>query len=469
MTGKKAALFSVKVHPRKQLIVGILLIVAGFLMPLLVDQYRIPVIKFFKLALYEERHHLITSALLLALMNVVRALPHYIGVYWVADSLSIEYQGRRLKNVNALLIVVLLLLTYSLIEVFNGIHYDFGLPAILMTAILILYDHLQYHYVSMTKRTLLVVVSLVSLQFLDVMPAANVLPVGRGELSRDIKRAAEVLELEQELNLVSALGFIILVMMAVMVFILLRDENRLREASELREANARMQMQSYELEVQNRALKEMQYLVHDLKSPLSVVQTLEGVLRFQWDAQGMDEPETFRRMEKAMDQMSTRISQLLTLDQRDIFTVEELFHDVMAQISIESYAQHVEAFTSIPQAVLYANQGLLSRAVVNLVINAVQAVPPDRTPEVGLSAARQNYSGNKFIVIQVRDNGKGVSSKQQETIWTHGVSGKGSSGLGLAFVKRVAERLGGFVKIESEEGKGSAIAMWIPEEEQIHD
>ena len=271
--------------------------------------------------------------------------------------------------------------------------------------------------------------------------------------------AAEILELERELNVVSALCFIALVLIAVMTFVLIRDENRLREASELREINARMQMEAFELEVQNRALKEMQYLVHDLKSPMSVVQTLEGVLRFQSINNGTEDPETYNRMEKAL------VSQLLTLDQKDSFTVEELFHDVMAQISIESYAPYVNAETAIPQAVLFANQGLLSRAVVNLVKNAVQAVPPERTPQVDLSARRQD----RFVIIQVSDNGKGVSPEMQETMWTHGVSGKGSSGLGLAFVKRVAERFGAYVKIESEQGKGSKIALWIPEEEETNE
>ena len=193
MTEKKAAILSVTVLNRKQLIAGFLLIVAGFLMPLVVNQELIPVMKYFRLALHDERHWLITSALLLTLMNIIRALPHYIGVFWVADSLRIEHRGKQLQNMNALLIVLLLVLTYYLIDVINGIHYDFGLPAFMMTAILVLYDHLKYHFVSMTKRTLLVAVSLMSLQFLDIMPAASVLPVGRGEISRSIKMAAEQL------------------------------------------------------------------------------------------------------------------------------------------------------------------------------------------------------------------------------------------------------------------------------------
>ena len=456
----------VRVQRVWQLAVGILLTITGFFMPLIVNLNTVPVMRFFRLAMHEERHLLIYSALLLVLMNILRALPHYIGIYWVADSLRFEYRGKRAALMNGLLIVLLLILTYSLIEAINGIHYDFGLPAILMTGVLVMYDRLHYNYVSLTKRTLFIAVTLTAVQFLDIMPAAGALPVGRGELSRDIKRAAEVLELESDLNVTSVILLLALLLIALLIFILLRDENRLREASELKEANARIQMEAFQLEVQNRTLKETQYLVHDLKSPLSVVRTLEGVLRLQNEPEPDSlEAETYDRMEKAMDQMSMRISQLLTMDRKDRFTVADLVHDVLAQISIESYAPHVSAETEVPGAVLYANQGLLSRAVVNLIVNAVQAVPEDREPRVEFTALRKDGHN----VLAVTDNGKGVSPELKETVWTHGVSGRGSSGLGLAFVKTAAERFGGHVEIESEPDQGTTIAVWIPEEEKADD
>ena len=457
---------SVRVRKWWQLAVGTLLIVLGFFMPLVINLNTIPVMRYYRLAMHEERHLLVFSALLLVLMNIMRALPHYIGVYWVADSLRFEYKGRRIGLMNGILIVLLLLLTYALIEVINGIHYDFGLPAILVMGVMILYDRLQYNYVSLSKRTLFIAVSLTAFQFLDIMPAAGVMPVGRGELSRDIKRAAELLELEATMNQVALIGLVIMVLVAVLIFILLRDENEIRKASDLKEANARIQMESFQVELQNRTLKEAQYLVHDLKSPLSVVRTLEGTLRIISGPEGEENlGEIYDRMEKAMDQMSMRISQLLTVDQRDSFSAQDLLHDVMAQISIENYARSVTAENRAPEAVMYANQAILSRVMVNLIVNAVQAVPAEREPRILITADRQNG----YIVLAVKDNGKGVSPEMRETIWTHGVSGKGSSGLGLAFVKKAAEQFGGRVAIESEPDQGTTIAVWIPEEEKNDD
>ena len=455
---KKSLHFEVAKLP--QLICGLLLILTGTFMPRVFNESDFPVLKYYRLALAEDSIHLITSATLLVTMNIMRAIPHYIGVYWVADAVSLCHGKRRIAVFDAVLILILLTLTYRLIDAVNQIHYDFGLPAVLMAAIILLYDLLNYTYVSLFKRTLFILTSLMAVQFLDIMPAAAFLPVGRGELSRYIKVAAEVLEIETQINVLALVGFGVLSLIAVMLFVLIRDENSLREISSLREANARMRMEAQASEIQNRTFREMQYLVHDLKSPLSVVRTLEGVLRIQEETEAPEKTELFDRMEKAVDQMSTRISQLLTMDRKDSFTVGELIHDVMQQISIESYAVYVSSRSEIDGEYLYANQILLSRALVNLIRNAVQAVPEERTPEILLSAVRRDG----MIEISVKDNGKGVPEEQQAEIWEHGYSGKNSSGLGLAFVKMAVERSGGRISMQSKWQAGTTFTLLLPGE-----
>lgn len=450
-----------------QMLCGLLLILLGAFMPKIFNEAEFPVLKYYRLALAEDSIHLITSATLLVTMNITRAIPHYIGAYWVADAVQLSRGKRRIAVFDAALVMILLLMTYRLIESVNNIHYDFGLPAFMMAAIIILYDLLDYNYVSLLKRTLFILTSLMAVQFLDIMPEAAFLPVGRGELSRYIKTAAEILEIRGQINALGLVGFVSLSLISVTVFVLIRDENGLREISSLREANARMRMEAFSSEVQNRTFREMQYLVHDLKSPLSVVRTLEGVMRMEESAQTPEKTEMYDRMEKAVDQMSTRISQLLTMDRKDSFTVGELIHDVMQQISIESYAGYVSSRSEIDGEYLYANQILLSRALVNLIRNAVQAVPEERTPEIVLEAVRADGR----IELSVSDNGKGVPKEQQERIWQHGYSGKQSSGLGLAFVKMAVERSGGQIRLKSGRQQGTTITISLPGEgeEQNHD
>ena len=266
----------------------------GVFMPKLFNESEFPIIRYLQLSLREESIHLITSAILLVTMNIVRALPHYIGIYWIVDSVSVSRGKKRIFFLDAAFIVILLLLTYEVIEAVDQIHYDFGLPAVLMAGIIILYDLLNYNYVSLLKRTMFILMALMSVQFLDIMPAASFLPVGRGELSRYIKAAAEVLGIERQINNLALVGFVVSALIAVMLFVLIRDENGLREISSLKEANERMRMEAHASEVQNRTFKEMQYLVHDLKSPLSVVRTLEGVLRIEEENETPEKAEIGR-------------------------------------------------------------------------------------------------------------------------------------------------------------------------------
>ena len=65
---------------------------------------------------------------------------------------------------------------------------------------------------------------------------------------------------------------------AVLLFILLRDENYLREIDALKEQNSAIQAKSHLNEMRTRTYQEIQHLVHDLKSPLTVVQTLVGAV-----------------------------------------------------------------------------------------------------------------------------------------------------------------------------------------------
>ena len=457
---EKKAELRLEVKKLPQLICGALLILLGAVMPRVFNENVFPVLKYYRLSLAEESVHLITSAALLVTMNILRAIPHYIGVYWAVDAVSLTRGKRRIVFADAALVLIVLLVTYRVVEAINQIHYDFGLPAFLTAAIIILYDLLNYNYVSLFKRTLFIMTALMAVQFLDLMPAASFLPVGRGELSRYIKRAAEVLGIEAQINVLALVGFVALALIALMLFVLIRDENGLREVSSLREANARMRMEAHASEVQNRTFREMQYLVHDLKSPLSVVRTLEGVLRIREEEETPDKAELYDRMEKAVDQMSNRISQLLTMDHKDSFTVGDLLHDVMQQISIEAYAPYVSCRSEADEEYLYANQILLSRALVNLILNAVQAVPDGRTPDILLLAERKDGQ----IELSVRDNGKGVPKEQQENIWQHGYSEKKSSGLGLAFVKMAVERSGGTISMKSKWQEGTTISILLPEE-----
>lgn len=454
---------TISIHSRRVLLTGISLIVSSFFMPLLFTVDNVQVRIFLYRALQNrERLDLIDAALRLVSLNAVRALPHYCGAFLVADALEFRWKERDAWYFNAGLILLLLYATYRSIDVIHGIYYDFGLPAATAAFFIILFDKLDYKYISMGKKTAFVATELIAWQFLDIMPAAAFLPVGRGEMSQSIKLAGQLLDGENALNTMGGMGILLFAMCAALLFILLRDENSLREMGALKEQNAAIRAKAHMNEMRTRTYQEIQHLVHDLKSPLTVVQTLVGAFRLECEQSGQAERiELLERVENAVEQMSQMISEILYQDKTTKISVKKLLRRVSAQLSIEDYASFVHVEAAEPEAKIRVNGILFSRVLVNLVQNAAHAAQKNRKPNIMI----RSDADEMWVRFQVIDNGKGIAEKKLKDIWGRGYSDSASSGLGLFFVRDVVERLGGRVELRSVEGRGTVITINIPREE----
>jgi signal transduction histidine kinase len=106
----------------------------------------------------------------------------------------------------------------------------------------------------------------------------------------------------------------------------------------------------------------------------------------------------------------------------------------------------------------WGNQGLLHRALTNLLSNAVKHAP------AGSKVVLRLRSEYKDWRIDVTDKGKGVPSEIQAQLFRRfRTSGEGGGvGLGLAFVKAVAEGHGGYVRCTSVPGEGATFSLVLP-------
>jgi signal transduction histidine kinase len=107
--------------------------------------------------------------------------------------------------------------------------------------------------------------------------------------------------------------------------------------------------------------------------------------------------------------------------------------------------------------------GHLWRALLNLVDNAIKFNRPQGCVEVVLASHEDQ------AVISVRDTGCGIAPGEREHIFDRSYRTPGArksrvhgSGLGLSFVRAIAEAYGGRIEVESTPGEGSCFRMWLP-------
>jgi PAS domain S-box-containing protein len=148
----------------------------------------------------------------------------------------------------------------------------------------------------------------------------------------------------------------------------------------------------------------------------------------------------------------------------------------------ETFAPEAEAVlgnmiaveSTIPKIGLYAvaDRSQLDQVIANLVANARDAMPGSGTLTVSANALRRNAKfafgvvphPEDFVHITVRDTGCGMPAEVMDRIFEPLFTTRqtGGTGLGLAVAHQVIMQHGGYIFVESEEGRGSAFHVFLP-------
>jgi signal transduction histidine kinase len=206
-------------------------------------------------------------------------------------------------------------------------------------------------------------------------------------------------------------------------------------------------------------------IAHDLRAPLRSLQGYGDLLAEKYldklDAEG----QGFLRR---LTQSAARMDHLV----RDVLNYSKLVRAELPQVAIEvepllrgiidTYPslQHPETGIVLegPFPKVLGNEAALTQCFSNLLGNAVKFVAPGVKPRVRAWAE----ASHDRVRILVQDNGIGIPAEQHERIFaifqrlSRNYEG---TGIGLAIVRKAAERMGGRVGLESEPGKGSI--FWI--------
>jgi signal transduction histidine kinase len=199
---------------------------------------------------------------------------------------------------------------------------------------------------------------------------------------------------------------------------------------------------------------------HDLRNPLSVIESSLYILRRRMQ----DDPRASKHVEKIahqIDECDAIITHLLEMarnqpPRRERVVAAELLEGAMETARIpDTFTVECEGFTDL---VLWVDAALIKQALVNLLINAVQA---QRTGE-GHIGVRASVIDD-IVSIAVSDAGPGFDPDTLPLIFEPLVTTKASgTGLGLALVKSVIERHGGHVSADNRAAGGAEVRLFLP-------
>lgn len=217
-------------------------------------------------------------------------------------------------------------------------------------------------------------------------------------------------------------------------------------------------------------------MTHEFKTPISTIGVSSEVLLKDPDVLKSDRLSRYssiiqtenQRLKKQVE----RVLQMATLEKEDFQLNRESVdvHTIIDQavssvrLALEAKSGEIHCHTNAERSVIEADKVHLTNMIYNLLDNAIK-YSGDHKPEITISTENEK----RGICILVKDNGIGMKKEDLKHIFKkfyrvptgnrHDVKG---FGLGLAYVKMMAEAHGGYIHVDSEAGEGSTFSLFLP-------
>jgi signal transduction histidine kinase len=212
----------------------------------------------------------------------------------------------------------------------------------------------------------------------------------------------------------------------------------------------------------------LRFLSHDMKSPAA---SLMGLAQLQRDpARALPHHELTQRLDLLAQRLLTLVDNFVALARAEtadpstfsLFDLRDAVQDAYDEIWAAARVHNVSVRPNVTDEVcmVSGDRQLLCRAIVNLLSNAVKFSPKDASVE--LLCVHEEAAA----IVKVVDQGPGVEPERRSALFQrfsrglHRGADPGGAGLGLAFVRVVAEKHGGAVRADHE--RGTAFRLSIP-------
>jgi PAS domain S-box-containing protein len=260
------------------------------------------------------------------------------------------------------------------------------------------------------------------------------------------------------------------------------------EARERERATEQLNQTAAELARSNKELEQFAYLAsHDLQEPLRKIQSFGDRLKMKF-ASDIAEPgrEYIDRMQSSAARMRRLIDDLLAFSRVSTrpLPFEDVDLNVVAQEvlgDLEDALQRTGARVDVgPLPTIRADAMQMRQLFQNLLTNSLKFHRPHEPPHVTISAATlarmptdsPDAAGRMAVRIDIADNGIGFDNEYRDRIFEvfqrlHGRTEYEGTGIGLAVVRKIAERHGGTVTANGEPGGGATFSVILPMNEPV--
>src|SRR5438128_3645654 len=206
-------------------------------------------------------------------------------------------------------------------------------------------------------------------------------------------------------------------------------------------------------------------VAHEVKNPLNSMRLwLENLNESSPSDSDANSHQAVQVLDKEIDRLDTEVKRFLDFTRPMEVKLEQtqlsqLLREVLEVARPQLQKANVEVVQSLPADVpeVFVDRDLLKQAVLNLVLNAVEAMPGGG--QIRLELARRA----EMAEISVADTGRGIAPENRQRIFQLFFTTRpGGSGIGLASAFRIVQLLNGSIDFKSEVGRGTTFRIELP-------
>ena len=291
-------------------------------------------------------------------------------------------------------------------------------------------------------------------------------------------------------------GVIILAIIALVVFLLVRDiKHSKKEIREKEAARSELEEKNKELAESQKALSDalavaehanhakttfLNNMSHDIRTPMNAIVGFTALAASHIDNKeqvqdylgkiSVSSQHLLSLINDVLD-MSRIESGRVTIEETDVH-LPDVIHDLRTIIQSNIASKQLELFIDTQDVMhedIITDKLRLNQILLNILSNAIKFTPAGGTISFRVIEKPSPVDNLANFEFRIKDNGIGMSEEFQKTVFeaftrekTSTVSGIQGTGLGMAITKNIVDMMGGVITVHSTEGKGSEFIVELP-------